>query len=127
MAQNARPPTPGPFVQPNFLAIMDAVDVPFPISKRELLDEVEDDTVLLGGRNVSLHDLIKDIHDDYFESESEFLDALETHYSTLGDAESEPESENARIPSDAPDVWHGRRDLGDAGPSALNERAERLE
>lgn len=67
---------------------MEAVDAPFPISKRELLDEVEDGTVLLGGRNVALHDLIKDIHDDYFESEEEFLAALETHYSTI--AEDEP-------------------------------------
>ena len=121
MAQNARPPTPGPFVRPNFLAIMDAVDVPFPISKRELLEQVEEDTVLLGGRNVSLHDLIKDIHDDYFESESEFLDALETHYTALADIEAEPVAE---LPREGPQELHGRRELGDAGPSALDESAE---
>ena len=81
MAHDAHPPTPGPFVQPNFAPVMEAVGtVTFPISKRELLDQVGDDTVLLQGRNVALHDLIKDIHDDHFASESEFLDALENEY-----------------------------------------------
>lgn len=124
MAHHAHPPTPGPIVQPNFLAIMEAIDVPFPISKRELIEEVEDDTVLLGGRNVSLHDVIKDIHDDYFESESEFLDALENHYSTLGDHEAQAETEAARLPNDGPMELRGGRDLGDEGATALDVRPE---
>lgn len=50
----------------------------FPISKRELLDQVGEDTVVFEGRNVALHDLIKEVHDDFFDNEEELLTALET-------------------------------------------------
>lgn len=60
---------------------MEGVDVAlFPISKRELLEQVGDNTVVFEGRNVALHDIIKDVHDDFFESEEELLEALETIY-----------------------------------------------
>lgn len=75
---------PGPVVQPNFLAVMEAVgNLPFPISKRELLELVGDNTVVFQGQNVELHELIKDIYDDGFESEDELREALERHYAPV--------------------------------------------
>ena len=111
MAQKAHPPTPGPFVQPNFLAVMEAVgDVAFPISKRELIEQVGDDTVLFQGRNVALHDLIKDIHDDYFDSEDELLAAMETEYARPDEAE----ADGGVLPAGPQEPWRSRADLGEA-------------
>lgn len=82
-----RPPPPRGILTPNFLAVEEAVgNVTFPISKRELMDALGDNTVLLGGRNVDLHDLVRDLNDDYFESEDEFRAALEVQYAGLFDA-----------------------------------------
>lgn len=84
----AHPPAPGPTVQPNFLPVMEAVvDVSFPISKRDLLDQVGTGTVLFQGRNVSLRDIVKGIHDDEFDTDAEFLDALARHYSVTDEEE----------------------------------------
>ncbi|HET6405561.1 MAG TPA: hypothetical protein VFH78_13025 [Candidatus Thermoplasmatota archaeon] len=118
MAPNAHPPTPGPFVQPNFAAVMEALGtVTFPISKRELLEMMGDGTVILDGRNMSLHDLIKDIHDDYFDSEAEFLSALEMEHATLAGGETSGE-----MPTGAQDSWHTRVGRGDvAGASSYLE------
>jgi len=80
-ASDAHPPMPGPIVQPNLLAVMEAVSsVTFPISKRELIERVGEGTVLFGGRNVDLHDLIKEVHDDYFDNEEELREAIERHW-----------------------------------------------
>lgn len=121
-APDVRPPMPGPFVQPNFLAVMEAVhSIPFPISKRELIDQIGDGTVLFQGRNVDLHELIKDLHDDYFESEEELRDALERDYATPGDAE----TEGGALPSGPEESWRSRVGPGDSGgPSSYLEPEE---
>lgn len=123
MAQNARPPTPGPFVQPNYLAVMEAVTtVAFPISKRELLDQLGDETVILQGRNVSLHDLIKDVHDDYFDSEEELLGAIESEYTAPGTDETEGGALH-RTPKES---WESRIDdrVDGVGPSTATKQQE---
>ena len=80
-APDAHPPVPGPILTPNFLAVMEAVgEVTFPISKRELVDQIDGGTVLFQGRNVDLHEMLKDIHDDFFDNEAELLAALERQY-----------------------------------------------
>lgn len=120
MAQNARPPTPGPFIQPNYLAVMEAVaTVAFPISKRELLDQVGEETVILQGRNVSLHDLIKDVHDDYFDSEDELLGAIEAEYTAAGT----DETEGGTLPTGPQDSWQSRisGSADSAGASTFTE------
>jgi hypothetical protein len=48
----------------------------------ELTDE---DTVIVGGRNVDLRTLVRDLNDDYFESADEFHEALETTYGERAD------------------------------------------
>lgn len=100
----AHPPPPGPTVRPNFLAIMEAIsDITFPISKRDLLDQLGDDTVLFQGTNFSLHDLVKDIHDDQFATDAEFLDALENLYTPSEDEEpAAPERASLRAPGEDP-------------------------
>lgn len=97
------PPSTGGIVAPNFLSVEEAVgNVTFPISKRDLLDQVGDATVLLNGRNVDLHDLVRDLNDDFFESEEAFHDALEIEYGATVMSEPEPlptgpmESEQSR-------------------------------
>ena len=78
---------------PNFLAVEEAVgNITFPISKRELMDTLGDGTVLFEGKNVDLHDLVRDLNDDYFESEGEFRTALEMQYGNLlrDDADADP-------------------------------------
>lgn len=81
------PPAPGPFVQPNLAAIEEAVrDVTFPISKRELMERIpEDETVVMEGRNVDLRTLVRDLNDDFFESEDEFRARLEDAYGDRAD------------------------------------------
>lgn len=120
----SHPPTPGPFVRPNFLAVMEAVgSVTFPISKRELIDHVGEGTVLLQGRNVALHDLIKDIHDDHFESEDEFLAAIETEYTTR--AAGFEETDASALPTGPGSTWQTRAGPGDAaGPESFIEPPE---
>ncbi|HUR68854.1 MAG TPA: hypothetical protein VM370_06365 [Candidatus Thermoplasmatota archaeon] len=90
--QDAHPPAPGPVVQPNFLPVMEALgDVTFPIAKSELLEQVEGGTVLFQGRNVDLRDLLKEVHDDFFDSEEELEGALERLYApSETDADAEP-------------------------------------
>lgn len=121
-APDVRPPLPGPIVQPNFLAVMEAMhSVSFPISKRELIDQVGDGTVVFQGRNVDLHELIKDVHDDYFESEEELRSALERSYG----AHEEPEAESGVLPSGPRESWQSRVGRGDSGgPSSYLEPAE---
>lgn len=84
---DVRPPMPGPIVQPNFLSVEEAVrHVPFPISKKDLLEQIDDEaSALLGGRNVDLRDIIKDLRDDFFATEDEFREALEREYGPLSD------------------------------------------
>lgn len=76
------PPPPGPVVQPNVTAIENALrNITFPISKREMLDEIgEEETIILGGRNVELRTLVRDLNDDFFDTEDEFRTALEVTY-----------------------------------------------
>lgn len=73
------PPAPGPLVEPNVNAIENALrDITFPISKRDMLDQIEEgDTIVLGGRNVELRTLVRDLNDDFFESEDEFREELQ--------------------------------------------------
>jgi hypothetical protein len=87
MPDKAHPPAPGPIVQPNLAAIESAVrDVTFPISKRDLLDQIgEGETVVIGGRNVDLRTLVRDLPDDFFESEDEFRSELEEQLGERGD------------------------------------------
>ncbi len=77
---NAKPPpAPGPLMQPHHAAVEEAVqDVTFPISKRELMQQVADKTALVNGRNVDMRELVRDLNDDFFESEDEFREALDT-------------------------------------------------
>jgi hypothetical protein len=81
------PPAPSSLVQPNLTAIEDALrDITFPISKRDMLDQIDDEeTVVLGGRNADLRTLVRDLNDDYFETEDEFRGALEAAYGDRGD------------------------------------------
>lgn len=120
--RDAHPPLPGPVVQPNFLAVMEAVgDVTFPISKRELIEQVGDGTVILSGRNVELHDLIKDIHDDFFDNESEFLGALERHYARPDGSE----SEGGILPTGSRESWQSGVGPGNvASPASILEPQE---
>lgn len=80
-----RPPNPGGFVRPNVTIIEEALrDVTFPISKRELMDRISDGrTVVLNGRNVDLRTLVRDLNDDFFESDQEFREVLEIAYADI--------------------------------------------
>lgn len=121
----AHPPVPGPTVQPNFLAIMEALaSVAFPISKQELLQEIGDATVIFRGRNAELHDIIKDLHDDAFASENEFLDALTDLYTSTLD-EDPPLTEGGVLPSGPGDSWQAKVGRGDsASHSSMIEPSE---
>lgn len=82
----AHPPSPGGIVQPNFHGVEEIIgNVTFPISKKDLLDQVGDATAVVHGRNVDLHEFIKDLRDDFFENEDEFRAALESQYARFGD------------------------------------------
>ena len=107
------PPAPGPVVAPNFLMVEEAVgNVTFPISKRELMEMLGDGTVLFNGRNVDLHDLIRDLNDDFFESEEEFRSALEMQYGLVGgDGEVEP----TPTPTGPKSTWQSGAGPGAAG------------
>lgn len=75
----SHPPAPGPFVQPSFLGVEEALEhVTFPISKKDLLEQLVDgESALLDGRNIDLRELVKDLHDDFFDTEEELHTALE--------------------------------------------------
>lgn len=109
------PPAPGPMVAPNFLMIEEAVGhVTFPISKREMMEMIGDGTTIFNGRNVSLHDLIRDLNDDWFDSEDEFRTALENEYGgRLSGEDAEPTS----TPTGPMSTWQSDRGPGAAaGP-----------
>lgn len=69
-------------VDADLSAVEEAVDrFTFPISKRDMMDGIADDeTLLMDGRNVELRTLVRDLNDDFFESEDEFREALRTHF-----------------------------------------------
>lgn len=115
------PPAPGGVVTPNLSAVMEAVgNVTFPISKRELMDTLGESTVLFNGKNVDLHDLVRDLNDDYFESESEFRVALEDQYAglLLEDLDLDP----VPLPTGAQRDWQT-----DVGPGTLAGARDHLE
>lgn len=112
------PPVPGPMVQPNFLAVEEALgDVTFPISKRELMDSVRDRTVIFDGRNVDLRDLVRDLRDDFFDSEEEFHDALSTAFGALDEEAAEtrapPPPTQPEAAWNAPEPGGGERGIAD--------------
>lgn len=108
-----RPPMPGPILQPNFLNVEEAVaTVLFPISKRELIEQLGEGTVIVRGRNVDLHTLIKDLHDDRFESEDEFREALERQY---GPIDAPDDHAPAALPSGPQETWQTKNGPGDGG------------
>lgn len=110
-AKGHHPPVPGPFVQPNFLSIEEALgDVTFPISKRDLLDQVRDATALYAGENVDLADFISDLRDDFFESEEALHAALE---SRLGATDDEAIYAGT-TPTGPQESWQTREGPGDA-------------
>ena len=116
------PPNPGGVVAPNFLAIEEAVaTVTFPVSKREMMDMMGDGTVLFGGRNVALHDLVRDLDDDYFETEGDFHDALERRYAGALDGQQSDEDPSP-LPTGPADSLQARW-----GPGASGSPDEYLE
>lgn len=118
-----RPPAPGPLVSPNFLAIEEAVaNVTFPISKRELMDQMGDGTAIFNGSNVDLHDLIRDLNDDFFESEDEFRVALEMEYAGILRGAEETEDVPAALPTGPQTTWQA-----DVGPGAAGGSDEYVE
>jgi hypothetical protein len=109
-------------VAPNFLMVEEAVgNVTFPISKRELMEMIGDGTVIFNGRNVDLHDIIRDLNDDFFESEDEFRAALEVQYAgILGD-----DGEPAALPTGPTSTWQAAMGPGAAaGPDEHMEPQE---
>lgn len=121
----ARPPLPGTFTAPNLLAIEEAVaQITFPISKRELVAEVEGKTVFFGGRNVDLQELIRDLNDDYFESEEEFhsvlQDALANRDADTGD-EHAPTQPGLAWNEPAYGQDHGAADMAEYGDTTPHE------
>lgn len=97
----AHPPKPGRFTQPNFLGIEQALShVTFPITKKDLLLEVDGKTALIAGQNHDLRDLVKDLHDDAFDNEEELHIALERYFkdafnADLGDEDAPAQSRAA--------------------------------
>ena len=103
MADRPHPPVPGRFAEPNFLAIEQALgDVTFPIDKKDLLLEVDGKTVLVNGQNLDLRELIKDLHDDYFDSMDEMHVALERAFKEDFDTEMGDENQ----PTQARAAWN---------------------
>lgn len=118
------PPAPGPVVTPNLAAIEEALrPVTFPISKRDLLDQLSDeDSVVLNGRNVDLRTLVKDLHDDFFETEDEFRSALESEYGALAQGHAEAIVLDAP-PSGFPEDVRWREEGGADQPALPNDNA----
>ena len=120
----SHPPAPGGFVTPNLSAIEDAIrPVTFPISKRDLLDQLADeDTVMLNGRNLDLRTLVKDLQDDYFDDEDEFRSALESEYGAIARREAEALPPDTP-PTGFPDEVRGREAGGADKPSLPDDNA----
>jgi hypothetical protein len=96
-------------------------NVTFPISKRELMDMIGEGTVIFNGRNADLHDIIRDLNDDFFESEDEFRTALEMQYAGVLADESEP----AALPTGPASAWQAGTGPGaTAGPDEYAEPQE---
>lgn len=76
-------------MKPNFVSIEEALArVAFPISKRDLMEQLDDSaTALYRGRNLELRTLVRDLDDDFFDSEEELHGALERQYGTQDDDE----------------------------------------
>ena len=107
-------------VTPNFLMVEEAVgNVTFPISKRELMEHLGDGTTLFNGRNVDLHDLVRDLNDDYFESEDEFRTALELQYGGLLAGE---DSEPPAVATGPKSTWQS--ETGPGGAAGPDESME---
>lgn len=118
-----RPPAPGGVVTPNFLMIEEAVaNVTFPISKRDLLEQIGDGTAIFNGRNVDLHDFIRDLNDDFFETEDEFRSALEVEYGGIVRHPEELDDVPAALPTGPQSTWQA-----DAGPGASGGSEEYFE
>lgn len=114
----AHPPTPGDIVTPNFLTVEEALaNVTFPISKRDMMEQVADATVIFDGRNMDLHDLVRDLNDDFFDDEAELLRALEYKYGMI-----QEHAELAQTPTGAQTSWQT-----DAGPGSLAGARDYLE
>lgn len=120
------PPPPGPMVTPNFLMVEEAVgNVTFPISKRELMEQLGDGTTLFNGRNVDLHDLVRDLNDDFFESEDEFRSALEREYAGLLSSGGDEVVEPTPTPTGPMSTWQSATGPGAAaGPDEYMEPHE---
>lgn len=117
------PPAPGPVVSPNFLMVEEAVgNVTFPISKRELMEMIGDGTVIFNGRNVDLHDIIRDLNDDFFESEDDFREALELQYAGLLAEDGEVPETPSPLSTGPARAWQS-----EAGPGATGGPDEYLE
>lgn len=114
---SGHPPPPGTFTAPNLLAIEEAVGhVAFPISKKELIAEVDGRTVFFAGRNVDLTDLIRDLNDDYFDSEAEFQTVLQNALTNLA-AEAGDES----APAQPASQWNDPASGQDRGAADMKE------
>lgn len=117
---------PGRFTRPNFLGIEEAVaSVTFPIGKKDLMTEVDGKTVLVQGENRDLRELVRDLNDDFFDSEEEFHVALENHFHDAFDAEFV--DENAPVQASA--AWQDPAFGGDRGaadwPAYMDAHPER--
>lgn len=110
-AKGHHPPVPGPVVQPNFLSIEEALgDVTFPISKRDLIDQIRDGTAIYEGRNVDLAEIVRDLNDDFFESEEDLHAALESRFGPTA----EGEEFAGTTPTGPQDTWQTRVGPGDS-------------
>lgn len=122
---NGHPPIPGPMVQPNYLPVEEALaHVTFPISKKDLLAQVGDTTVLFDGRNVDLQEMVAQLHDDFFDSEEELHAALEVAFPVPEDErESVPlaPGERAEAKWNAPEPAGGERGVADTQESMDTE------
>lgn len=125
---NRAPPTPGRFTEPNFLAIEEAVArATFPISKIELMREVDGATVLVNGSNRDLRELVKDLHDDHFDNIEEFHAALEAAFSDEFDTEVGDEAAPAQQASAWNDPDYGKQRGAADFPEYLDARPEEPE
>ena len=104
------PPPPGDILTPNFLAIEEALgNVTFPITKRDLLDQVSEGSALVGGQNVDLEDIVAKLPADYFETEEDLRSSLEEVYGLAEDPDPEP------LPSGPKSGWQADVGPGNSG------------
>lgn len=98
------PPPPGPVVKPNYLTVEEALrEVTFPITKRDLMVELDGATALLKGTNVDLRELVRDIPDDAFDTEDELFDAIEAAHGPTAETD-ERDVDAPRAKRDGKDV-----------------------